>query len=42
MVKALSKSSHKIKYVNVNENTLFDIDNIDDFNNLLERKAENE
>lgn len=40
--KSIIKSSHKIKYVNVNENTLFDIDNIDDFNNLLERKAENE
>lgn len=40
--KSIIKSSHKIKYVNVSENTLFDIDNIDDYNNLLERKAENE
>lgn len=40
--KSIIKSSDKIKYVDVSENTLFDIDNIDDFNNLLERKAENE
>ena len=40
--KSIIKSSHKIKYVNVRENTLFDIDNIDDFNNLLRRRAENE
>ncbi len=33
--KSIIKSSHKIKYVNVSENTLFDIDNIDGFNNLL-------
>ena len=29
----------KIKYVDVCENTLFDIDNIDDFNNLLKRET---
>lgn len=40
--KSIIKSSHKIKYVNVSENTLFDIDNIDDFNNLLRRRSENE
>ena len=40
--KSIIKSSHKIKYVNVRENTLFDIDNIDDFNNLLRRRAKNE
>lgn len=40
--KNIIKSSDKIKYVDVSENTLFDIDNIDDFNNLFERKAENE
>ena len=40
--KSIIKCSHKIKYVNVSENTLFDIDNINDFNNLLERKVENE
>ncbi|WP_343348706.1 molybdenum cofactor cytidylyltransferase [Terrisporobacter petrolearius] len=40
--KSVIKSSHKIKYVNVSKNTLFDIDNIDDFNNLLRRGAENE
>ncbi|MEG2194384.1 MAG: molybdenum cofactor cytidylyltransferase [Terrisporobacter sp.] len=40
--KAIIKSTSKIKYVEVLENTLFDIDNIDDFNNLLERKAEND
>ena len=33
--KSIIKSSHKIKYVNVSENTLFEIDNIDGFNNLL-------
>ena len=35
--KSIIKSSDKIKYVNVCENTLFDIDDIDDFNNLLKR-----
>lgn len=40
--KTIIKSSNKVKYVNVLENTLFDIDNIDDFNNLLRRRAENE
>lgn len=40
--KSIIKSSDKIKYVDVCENTLFDIDNIDDFKNLLKRKAENE
>lgn len=40
--KSIIKSSDKIKYVNVSENTLFDIDNIDDFNNLLKRRVENE
>lgn len=35
--KSIIKSSNKIKYVNVCENTLFDIDNIDDFNNLLKK-----
>ena len=40
--KTIIKSSDKIKYVDVLENTLFDIDNIDDFNNLLKRRAENE
>ena len=40
--KSIIKSSNKVKYVNVSENTLFDIDNINDFNNFLERKAENE
>lgn len=40
--KSIIKSSDKIKYVEVLENTLFDIDNIDDFNNLLKRRAENE
>ena len=40
--KSIIKSSDKVKYVNVSENTLFDIDNINDFNNFLERKAENE
>lgn len=40
--KSIIKSSDKIKYVNVNENTLFDIDNIDDFNNLLKRKAKDD
>ncbi len=35
--KSIIKASNKIKYVNVCENTLFDIDNIDDFNNLLKR-----
>lgn len=37
--KQIIKSSDKIKYVDVSKNTLFDIDNIDDFNNLLERKV---
>ena len=36
--KSIIKSSDKIKYVDVCENTLFDIDNIDDFNNLLKRE----
>ncbi len=36
--KSIIKSSDKIKYVDVCENTLFDIDNIDDFKNLLKRK----
>lgn len=40
--KSIIKSSNKIKYVDVSENTLFDIDNIDDFNNLLGRKARND
>lgn len=40
--KSIIKSSHKVKYVNVSENTLFDIDDIKDFNHLLERGAENE
>ena len=35
--KSIIKSSDKIKYVNVCEDTLFDIDYIDDFNNLLKR-----
>ena len=35
--KSIIKSSNKIKYVNVCEDTLFDIDYIDDFNNLLKR-----
>ena len=35
--KSIIKSSDKVKYVNVCENTLFDIDNIDDFNNLLKK-----
>ena len=35
--KSIIKSSNKIKYVNVCENTLFDIDDIDDFNNLLKK-----
>ena len=35
--KSIIKSSDKIKYVDVCENTLFDIDNIDDFNNLLKK-----
>ena len=34
---SIIKSSDKIKYVNVCEDTLFDIDYIDDFNNLLKR-----
>ncbi len=37
--KSIIKSSDKIKYVDVCENTLFDIDNIDDFNNLLKRET---
>ena len=35
--KSIIKSSDKIKYVDVCENTLFYIYNIDDFNNLLKR-----
>ena len=35
--KSIIKSSDKVKYVNVCEDTLFDIDYIDDFNNLLKR-----
>ena len=37
--KSIIKSSDKIKYVDVCENTLFDIDNIDDFYNLLKRET---
>lgn len=37
--KSIIKSSDKIKYVDVCENTLFDIDNIENFNNLLSREA---
>ena len=40
--KSIIKSSNKIKYVEVEENTLFDIDNKDDFNKLLMRKGHNE
>ena len=40
--KSIIKSSNKIKYVEVEENTLFDIDNKDDFNKLLMRKGDNE
>ena len=40
--KSIIKSSTKIKYVNVCKNTLFDIDNIDDFKNLLKREISNE
>lgn len=40
--KSIIKSCDKIKYVNVCENTLFDIDNIDDFNNLLKRETKYE
>lgn len=40
--KSIIKSSNKIKYVEVEENTLFDIDNKDDFNKLLMRKGYNE
>ena len=29
----------KVLFVDVCENTLFDIDNIDDFNNLLKRET---
>ena len=40
--KSIIKSSDKIKYVNVCENTLFDIDNINDFNNLIKRETKYE
>ena len=40
--KSIIKSSNKIKYVEVEEDTLFDIDNKDDFNKLLMRKGHNE
>ena len=40
--KSIIKSSNKIKYVEVEEDTLFDIDNKDDFNKLLMRKGDNE
>ena len=40
--KSIIKSSNKIKYVEVEEDTLFDIDNKDDFNKLLMRKGRNE
>ena len=40
--KSIIKSSNKIKYVEVKEDTLFDIDNKDDFNKLLMRKGDNE
>lgn len=40
--KAIIKSSNKIKYVQVEENTLFDIDNESDFDKLLRRKGQNE
>ena len=36
--KSIIKSSNKIKYVDVSENTLFDIDDAEDFNILLDRK----
>ena len=40
--KSIIKSSDKIKYVNVCENTLFDIDNIDYFNKLIKRETKYE
>lgn len=40
--KSIIKSCDKIKYVDVLENTLFDIDNIDDYNKFVKRRLNNE